>query len=41
MFGIGMKPEDFEDLEMYVHNQKKNSDRDCFLDDQVDDLLTL
>lgn len=41
MFGIGMKPEDLEDLQEFVHNQKKINEKDCFLDDQMDELLAL
>lgn len=40
MFGIGIKPEDLEHLQQYVHNSQ-NINGDCFIDDHMDDLLAL
>ncbi|GFY47449.1 low density lipoprotein receptor adapter protein 1 [Trichonephila inaurata madagascariensis] len=41
MFGLGFNTEDLEDIQQFVHNQRKINEKDCFLDDQVDELLSL
>lgn len=41
MFGLGFNTEDLEDIQQFVHNQRKIAEKDCFLDDQVDELLSL
>ncbi|XP_035230932.1 low density lipoprotein receptor adapter protein 1-A-like [Stegodyphus dumicola] len=41
MFDIGLKAEDLQDLQQFMHNQRKVNGKDCFLDDQMDELLSL
>ncbi|XP_054718302.1 low density lipoprotein receptor adapter protein 1-A-like [Uloborus diversus] len=41
MFGIGFKAQDIENLQQFMHSQRKVGEKDFFLEEQMDELLSL